>query len=173
MVSNKCCVPGCQQSSTSKFGVPQNERNAWEKKIGEGSSQYTICLRQPRLKKGVIPSIFPSDLAYNICDKVNNTLVTSILEEHNYCIQKRNLLCLNIKPSSPKRQCIELADDFIVHYDVSEKNNFEPCFYINGVKMELSNVGIDNYCGITSSTCSLERALIKFDRIKVCRGIKK
>lgn len=34
MVSNKCCVPGCQQSSTSKFGVPQNERNAWEKKFG-------------------------------------------------------------------------------------------------------------------------------------------
>lgn len=34
MVSNKCCVPGCQQSSTSKFGVPQNDHNAWEKKIG-------------------------------------------------------------------------------------------------------------------------------------------
>ncbi|KAL5239031.1 hypothetical protein ACI65C_006441 [Semiaphis heraclei] len=38
--------------------------------------------------------------------------------------------------------------------------------------MESSKVGIDNYCSITSSTCSLERALIEFDSIKVCRGIK-
>ncbi|KAL5239367.1 hypothetical protein ACI65C_006777 [Semiaphis heraclei] len=81
-----------------------------------------------------------------------------------------------------------LADDFIVHNDVSEviveetsmidklnsinMPNSEPCFYINGVKMESSKVGIDNYCSITSSTCSLERALIEFDSIKVCRGIK-
>lgn len=34
MVSNKCSVPGCQQSSSSKFGVPQNDHKAWEKKIG-------------------------------------------------------------------------------------------------------------------------------------------
>ncbi len=27
--------------------------------------------------------------------------------------------------------------------------DFEPCFYINGVKMESSKVGIDNYCSIT------------------------
>jgi len=33
MVSNKCCVPGCQQSSSSKFGVPQNDHNAWGKKL--------------------------------------------------------------------------------------------------------------------------------------------
>jgi len=39
--------------------------------------------------------------------------------------------------------------------------------------MESSKVGIDNYCSITSITCSLERALIEFDSIKVCRGIKK
>lgn len=33
--------------------------------------------------------------------KVNDTLITSILQEHNYCIQKRNLLCLNVKLPSP------------------------------------------------------------------------
>jgi len=38
--------------------------------------------------------------------------------------------------------------------------------------MELSKVVIDNYCNITSSICSLERALIEFDSIKVCQRIK-
>ncbi|KAF0748825.1 DDE Tnp4 domain-containing protein [Aphis craccivora] len=77
-------------------------------KSDEGSSQYLICLRSAKAEKRVIPSIFPLDLAYNIYDKVNDTLVTSILEEQNYCNQKRNLLCLN------------LVDDFIAHNDVSE-----------------------------------------------------
>jgi len=40
------------------------------------------------------------------------------------------------------------------------------------VKIESSKVGIDNYCSITSSICSLERALFEFDTLKVCRGIK-
>jgi len=28
MLSNKCYVPGCKKISTSKFGVPQKDRNA-------------------------------------------------------------------------------------------------------------------------------------------------
>uniref|UniRef100_A0A2S2N9C6 THAP-type domain-containing protein n=1 Tax=Schizaphis graminum TaxID=13262 RepID=A0A2S2N9C6_SCHGA len=90
MVSNKCCVPGCQQSSSSKFGVPQNDHKAWEKKIGivlnrnsrvcahhfntndiistwtsgEGSSKYSVS------KQIII---------YCICDLEITTLVVSSL----------------------------------------------------------------------------------------------
>lgn len=33
MVSNKCCVPGCRQSSKTKFGVPRQYRDSWEKAL--------------------------------------------------------------------------------------------------------------------------------------------
>ena len=84
MVSNKCCVPGCRQSSATKFGVPQNMINDWEKNIGiklsrlsrvcanhfnpsditstwtsgEGCSQYSVR-NSLELEENDLPTVYP------------------------------------------------------------------------------------------------------------------
>lgn len=34
MVTNKCCVPCCSQSTANKFSIPKNDYEVWEKIIG-------------------------------------------------------------------------------------------------------------------------------------------
>ncbi|CAI6348943.1 unnamed protein product [Macrosiphum euphorbiae] len=44
MVSNKCCVPGCCDSAKTKFGIPKNCHDIWEKATGISlNRQSRVC----------------------------------------------------------------------------------------------------------------------------------
>jgi len=44
MVSNKCCVNGCHESSKTKFGVPIKDIAVWEKSLGtQLTSVSRVC----------------------------------------------------------------------------------------------------------------------------------
>lgn len=46
MVSNKCCVNGCNESSKTKFGVPIKDIDVWEKSLGtQLTSVSRVCAK--------------------------------------------------------------------------------------------------------------------------------
>jgi len=62
MVSNKCCVNGCHESSKTKFGVPIKDIDVWEKSLStQLTSVSRVCAKHFNNKMNPIISIYAKE----------------------------------------------------------------------------------------------------------------
>ncbi|KAF0724256.1 Uncharacterized protein FWK35_00027176 [Aphis craccivora] len=195
---NKCCIKNCPGLHKSRFSIPERSFNKWQEAIGtlltkrsricgahfskndiydtwtsdEGLSQYSICLKRPRLKDGANTN---ENMNWNISYDINSSYISQICSvtlsnNNNVNMELYDLMLKNnYNIKLPSCWCQRIVEKQLV---VTEKS--ELIVYVLEVMLSVEELEMlyptSSATLIKPTILDVEKIISNLDKVYVCYG---